>query len=111
MDPDSSSAPLREGYDDKVLCTDEADILSRTRDLISETLDKHDSQNCDSNEGNVHHTPCVHEGDGKIAMEEGKREISLLLVTHMTSRPLATKSLIKCLLMKKLSAFSKKLGL
>ncbi len=74
MDPDSSSAPLREGYDDKVLCTDEADILSRTRDLISETLDKHDSQNCDSNKGNVHHSPCVHEGDGKIAMEEGKRE-------------------------------------
>jgi hypothetical protein len=74
VDPDSSSAPLREGYDDKVLCTDEGDILSRTRDLISETLDKHDSQNCDSNEGNVHHTPHVHEGDGKIAMEEGKRE-------------------------------------
>lgn len=74
MDPDSSSAPLREGYDDKVLCADEADILIRTRDLISETLDKHDSQNCDSNEGTVHHTPCVHEGDGKIAMEEGKRE-------------------------------------
>ncbi len=74
MDPDSSSAPLREGYDDEVRCADEADILIRTRDLISETLDKHDSQNCDSNEGTVHHTPCVQEGDGKIAMEEGKRE-------------------------------------
>jgi hypothetical protein len=107
VDLDSSSAPLREGYDDKVMCTDEADILIRTRDpLISTILKIMIPMRALFIIPLVSRRVMV-----RLPWKKGKEKISLLLVMHMTPWPLAAKSLIKCLLMKKLSAFSKKLGL